>query len=316
MRTPQLRTSLLAAALVIGVAACNRAQTEQQTQRAADEAKAVAAEAGDRIADGWLTTKIQARYFADDQVKARYVDVSTRDGVVTVKGFVESPAARERALQLARETDGVKRVNDQLLIGQSPAAFESAQRPVATSGSEAAGAAAAGGVAKLDDARITSLIQAKYFLDSAVKGRRIDVDTRGGIVTLTGAVASERERAQALLLARMTEGVSRVEDHLSVNAALDPSAAGGAAGAGQTLSDVAKNAGGRVEDVALTAKVQAKFAADAQVKARAIEVTTKDGVVMLEGSVPSAAARQRAVTLARQTEGVVQVVDRLTVGRR
>ena len=36
------------------------------------------ARAGDRLADGWLTAKVQAKFFADDDIKARYIDVATR----------------------------------------------------------------------------------------------------------------------------------------------------------------------------------------------------------------------------------------------
>ena len=89
------------------------------------------------------------------------------------------------------------------------------ERPVGTSGQPADQRV------PLDDASVTSRIQARYFLDQAIKGRRIDVDTRDGIVTLRGDVASDNERAQALLLARTTPGVERVEDALMVNMAID-----------------------------------------------------------------------------------------------
>src|SRR4029450_13313882 len=71
--------------------------------------------------------------------------------------------------------------------------------------------------AAIDDARTTAAIQSKYFLDDTVKARKIDVDTRRGVVTLRGEVSSDAERAQALLLARSTQGVQRVEDLLTVN---------------------------------------------------------------------------------------------------
>jgi osmotically-inducible protein OsmY len=46
-----------------------------------------------------------------------------------------------------------------------------------------------------------------------------------------------------------------------------------------------------------------------------ITVSVRDGVVLLEGAVPNAAAKQRALNAARATKGVVQVVDRVRVGR-
>jgi len=309
MRTPQLITAALAAAAIAMGSTCSRAQTQQQTQRAATEVKGAAARAGEALQDGWLTTRIQAQYFADKQVKARYVDVSTTDRVVTIKGYVDSPAARERALQIARATDGVRQVNDQLLIGQSPAAFAAESQPVATSGTATAGS----GTAPPDDARVTTSIQARYFLDNVVKPRQIDVETREGVVTLKGTVASQDERAQALLLARTTEGVRRVEDDLTVDASLDRAAASvddrAAAPAG--TSGIASP---RANDDALANAVRSKLAGDPG--ASSIDISARDGVVMLQGNVASAQVKQRALTAARATDGVTQVVDRIRVGRR
>jgi osmotically-inducible protein OsmY len=192
-------------------------------QQAGEDARAATAQAGDRLEDGWLTTKIQAQYFADDDIKARDIDVTTRDGVVTLRGTVGSEAARRQAVEIARNTDGVLDVTDSLAIGAPAGAAPQSRTPsgaVATTGDAIERTTRQAG-ARLDAARVTAVIQAKYFLDTAVKGRHIDVDTRDGVVTLRGEVASEAERAQALQLARNTEGVQRVEDHLTVNTALD-----------------------------------------------------------------------------------------------
>jgi hypothetical protein len=66
-------------------------------------------------------------------------------------------------------------------------------------------------------------------------------------------------------------------------------------------------------DAGITTKVKAQFAADDLVKAHDINVTTEKHVVTLTGEVPSAAAKEQAVRLARSTEGVSDVVDNLRV---
>jgi hyperosmotically inducible protein len=66
-------------------------------------------------------------------------------------------------------------------------------------------------------------------------------------------------------------------------------------------------------EVSLTTKIKAKMALDDMVKARAIDVTTDNGVVTISGTVDSAAERARALALAKETEGVVRVVDNLKV---
>src|ERR1044071_6769304 len=120
MRTPHL---LFRAVVVLGLAtgaACNRADTDAQAKRAAADVREAASKAGDALADAWVTTQIQAKYFADRDIKGRYIDVSTKDHVVTLEGYVQNEDVRQRAEQMAKGTNGVRDVQDRLLIGQAP----------------------------------------------------------------------------------------------------------------------------------------------------------------------------------------------------
>jgi osmotically-inducible protein OsmY len=84
---------------------------------------------------------------------------------------------------------------------------------------------------------------------------------------------------------------------------------------GEKTAIVAAKAQETVEEAATTAKIKAKMALDETVKARAIDVSTSHSTVTLSGTVGSEAARERAIALARETAGVTQVVDHLTVQR-
>jgi hypothetical protein len=66
-------------------------------------------------------------------------------------------------------------------------------------------------------------------------------------------------------------------------------------------------------DAGVTSKIKSSYAQDDLVKAHEINVTTREGVVTLTGEVPSMEARQQAVRLARETEGVTDVIDQLAV---
>ena len=63
-----------------------------------------------------VTASIKARLAQDDLVKAHDINVTTRDHVVTLSGDVENLAAKQRAVQLARDTRGVDRVVDNLRV--------------------------------------------------------------------------------------------------------------------------------------------------------------------------------------------------------
>ena len=67
-------------------------------------------------------------------------------------------------------------------------------------------------------------------------------------------------------------------------------------------------------DAAITATVKTALGADSLVKARNIDVDTSRGVVTLNGTVGSPAEKQRAIDIAKRTEGVTSVRDNLRVG--
>jgi osmotically-inducible protein OsmY len=85
--------------------------------------------------------------------------------------------------------------------------------------------------------------------------------------------------------------------------------------AAEEAGDAAQNVGGRMAESALTAKIKSKMALDDHVNARRIDVDTSGSVVTLTGAVASSAERERALRLARETEGITRVVDRLRVVR-
>lgn len=157
------------------------------------------------LSDAWVTAKVQAKYFVDEDIKALDIDVTTQDRVVTLSGTIDSEVERRQAVAIARNTDGVRSVRDELRLGGG-----------ASSQTQTRGTAGTRIVAGVQDPWITTKIQSKYFLDPDVKGHRIDVDTRNGVVTLTGNVASETRKDLAEEIARETDGVARVMNRLTV----------------------------------------------------------------------------------------------------
>jgi osmotically-inducible protein OsmY len=83
-----------------------------------------------------------------------------------------------------------------------------------------------------------------------------------------------------------------------------------------TASEAKEHLGGTVAEAALTAKIKSKMALDDHVKARAINVDTSGSVATLSGVVASTDERKRAVQLAKDTEGISRVVDKLAVDKR
>ena len=68
----------------------------------------------------------------------------------------------------------------------------------------------------IDDAAITAWVQAKLTSDKASNFPRINVTTERGVVTLNGTVQTVEEKSRAESLARMVEGVSKVNNNLQI----------------------------------------------------------------------------------------------------
>jgi hypothetical protein len=81
------------------------------------EGVALGAERAQRaVSEVSLTAKIKSKMTLDDTVEAAQIDVDTTGSVVTLRGTVDSEAKRARAVQLARETDGVTSVVNELRV--------------------------------------------------------------------------------------------------------------------------------------------------------------------------------------------------------
>lgn len=154
-----------------------------------------------QASDATITGMIKTRLAADGRVNASEINVDTTKGIVTLTGNVDGQEARDAAIKLARDTSGVKEVKDMISVRSGTASGE-APDPSRTLGD------------RVDDAGITLRVKARLLDDPLVKGLQIDVDTRNTVVFLTGTVASEAERKQAIEIARTTEGVTNVESNL------------------------------------------------------------------------------------------------------
>lgn len=66
----------------------------------------------DRISD-----QVRMRLATDQDVKGGALDVTVKDGVVTIKGRVDTEKGKARATKLAKKVKGVKEVDNELIVG-------------------------------------------------------------------------------------------------------------------------------------------------------------------------------------------------------
>lgn len=153
--------------------------------------------------DAGLTTKVKSKMVADGSVPASQINVDTKNGVVTLTGTVDHPTEKDQAILVARNTAGVRDVVDMISVRES-ASSGNAPEPDRTLGE------------RIDDAGITVAVKGRLLEDPDVKGLHIDVDTREGVVYLTGSVHSTAEQERATQLARDTKHVKNVVANIKV----------------------------------------------------------------------------------------------------
>jgi len=84
---------------------------------AADKTEDGLSKTGEVMTDAWITTRINQRFVSEKLLKDSNINVDTSKHVVTLKGTVMGPAGRARAATVARRTEGVRRVVNQLTVG-------------------------------------------------------------------------------------------------------------------------------------------------------------------------------------------------------
>ena len=92
-------------------------KTKEGAEKVVDKTKEGLSKTGELITDGWITTRVHSKFVGEDLLKDSDISVDTTDHVVTLHGTVMSAAGRARAVEQAKEVEGVHHVIDQLTIG-------------------------------------------------------------------------------------------------------------------------------------------------------------------------------------------------------
>jgi hyperosmotically inducible protein len=164
---------------------------ENRMEQTKDKAKSTTADAKTVVTDSWITAKTKIALYADGRVKGTQVSVDTKNGVVHLRGKVDSDEAKQAAAEIAKGVEHAKSVQNDLQV-VSPAARKAVDA---------------------NDKDIAKVVASRMSKDAQLK--KVDVRTDGGVVTLTGEVASITAAARASEKARNVPGVKSVKNELT-----------------------------------------------------------------------------------------------------
>jgi hyperosmotically inducible protein len=154
----------------------------------AEQGKSTMEEAKGKVSDSWITGKTKIALYADDRVSGTQINVDTMQGMVHLRGKVDSAAAKAAAEEVARGIEGVRGVKNELQV--VPA---SSQKLV-----------------EAKDEEITKQVKRRFEADPKLKS--LDVRADNGVVTLQGQLPSIADSARASQMAREVPGVRAVRN--------------------------------------------------------------------------------------------------------
>ena len=142
----------------------------------------------------------------------------------------------------------------------------------------------------VDDTVITTKVKEKILMDKSLSSLNFNIETKKGVVSISGKVPTDDEASKAVEIAASTEGVVDVNTaHLNIEKSHFTAA-----------------------DLYITAKIKGTYIKENIFGAKDVPVTdvhveTKNGIVYLTGVVNNAEQKNNAEALAKTINGVKKV---------
>lgn len=149
--------------------------------------------------DKWIGRKVSLTLFFHRNVNSMKTTVDVADGVVTLTGVAANAAQKELTTAYASDIDGVKEVKNNMTVADKP---DMAER---TAGE------------KIDDASISAQVGMVLASHRSTSALRTKIQTREGVVTLTGIAKNAAEKSLVTKLVTDVQGVTSVKNEMTVD---------------------------------------------------------------------------------------------------
>ena len=227
-----------------------------------------ASETDDRIESSFKKTYVYKTYLKDEHIK-----ISSKDGAVTLSGYVDNETHKPMAQDTAEALPGVTTVDNRIEIkGDQPA--------------------------ESSDTWISMKVKAALLYRRNVSGTKTEVYVKDGIVTLKGVAANQAQKDLTTEYAKDIVGVKGVENEIVVS---------------KSLETTGETAGEKIDDASITAQVKGSLLTHRSTSVLKTKVTTNDGVVTVSGQARNEAEKALVTKLVTDINGVQSVVNNMTV---
>ena len=155
--------------------------------------------------DTWISMKVKAALLYRRNVSGTKTEVYVRDGKVTLKGVAASQAQKDLTTEYAKDVDGVKSVDNEIVIAKN------LETPNEGRGE------------KVDDASITAQVKGTLLAHRSTSMLSTKVTTNDGAVTVSGEAANAAEKALVTKLVSDINGVQSVVNNMTIAATVSSS---------------------------------------------------------------------------------------------
>jgi osmotically-inducible protein OsmY len=232
-------------------------------------------------ADAATTGRVKAALSLSRRVSGFDIGVETEGGIVTLTGQVGSEDLKSLAGAIARDTEGVKEVRNEISVDPGAKPSIESQR--------------------VADLEIRTEILEAFARSPELGGKNIDVKVDDRLVTLSGTVDNAAQRNGAEQTARAVDGVVSVTNNLAVT---NPQAATEPPASQPSAADV---------NTELAKRVEFELYRTGAFNTLEMKISAEDGAVTLSGTVRSRAEYLLAERITQATHGVQKVVNNLKV---
>ncbi len=199
------RSLLTCSSLIVGLALAGGAQADQSRTEgmATQEGSAVLQEQTDTMSNAWRDGKLETVFLLNRHLNNFAIGTEVMGDRVLLSGKVESQVDKELAEELALGIEGIKEVDNRLVV-------------VAPEEARAAGDSSF--AQNIDDATLVAEVKVKLLAHEELSALAIDVDAHDATVVLSGNVESDGKKQLAEQVVQNINGVNEVENNLTVAA--------------------------------------------------------------------------------------------------
>lgn len=227
-----------------------------------------ASQMDERIESSARNSHVFKTYLNDEDIK-----IHSKDGVVTLTGFVTEESRKVLAQETIACIPNVKRVDNRLDVKDASSMANS-------------------------DAWIRDKVKITLFFHRSVSARTTEVEVKDGIVTLKGEAVSETQKELTTEYARDIDGVNDVKNFMTVS---------------QVSTTTKTTGENDIDDASITAQVKLVLMYHRMTYPIHTKVVTHNGKVTLYGKAGNAAVSDLATRIAGDVTGVKSVDNRMTI---